>query len=111
MQFSLSSRASVASRCLLPSPGLAHGVKTSVLLSSEARRCILRALSGFCSAVLTSRRSAVSNVDEVFCQRDLSLVHKFFAAQRTVRGALLGCIHHEQLNNRASNKWSFVLLL
>ena len=29
--------------------------------------------------VLTSRRSAVSNVDEVFCQRDLSLVafHKF----------------------------------
>ena len=29
--------------------------------------------------MLTSRRSAVSNVDEVFCQRDLSLVsvHKF----------------------------------
>ena len=29
--------------------------------------------------VLTSRRSDVSNVDEVFCQRDLSLgaVHKF----------------------------------
>ena len=24
-----------------------------------------------------SRRSAGSNVDEVFCQRDLSLVHKF----------------------------------
>ena len=65
-----------------PSPGLAHGVKTSVLLSSKARRCLLcllRALSGFCSAVLTSRRSAVSNVDEVFCERDLSLVavHKF----------------------------------
>ena len=65
-----------------PSPGLAHGVKTSVLLSSKARRCLLcllQALSGFCSAVLTSRRSAVSNVDEVFCERDLSLVavHKF----------------------------------
>ena len=29
--------------------------------------------------MLTSRRSAVSNVDEVFCERDLSLVavHKF----------------------------------
>ena len=62
---------------LPPSPGFAHGVKTSVLLSSEARRCLLRALSGFCSVVLTSRRSAVSNVDEVFCQRGLSLVHKF----------------------------------
>ena len=50
MRFSLSSRASVASRAS-PSPGLAHGVKTSVVLSSEARRCLLRALSGFCSAV------------------------------------------------------------
>ena len=79
MRFSLSSRASVASRAS-PSPSLAHGVKTSVVLSSEARRCPLRALSGFCSVVLTSRHSAVSiNVDEVFCQRDLSLVaiHKF----------------------------------
>ena len=62
---------------LTPSPGLANGVKTSVLLSSEVRRCLLRTPSGFCSAVLTSRRSAVCNVDEVFCQRDLSLVHKF----------------------------------
>ena len=46
---------------------------------TEARRCLLRAISGFCSEVLTPRRSAVSNVDEVFCQRDLSLlaVHKF----------------------------------
>ena len=51
MRFSLSSRASVASRAS-PSPGLAHGVKTSVVLSSEARRCLLRALSGFCSVVL-----------------------------------------------------------
>ena len=62
---------------LPPSPSLAHGVKTSVLLSLEARRCLLRALSGFCSVVLTSRRSAISTVDHVFCQRDLSLVHKF----------------------------------
>ena len=62
-----------------PSSGLAHGVNTSVPLSSEARRCLLRDLSGFCSAVLTSGRSAVCNVDEVFRQRDLSLVavHKF----------------------------------
>ena len=58
MRFSLSSRASVASRAS-PSHGLAHGVKTSVVLSSEARRCLLRALSGFCSVVLTSRRSDV----------------------------------------------------
>ena len=71
MRFSLSSRASVASRCFPPCP------KTSMLLWSEARRCLLRALSGFCSAVLTSQHSAVSNVDEVFCKRDLSLIHRF----------------------------------
>ena len=62
-----------------PSFGLAHGVKTRVLLSLKARRCLLRTLSGFCSAVLNARRSAVCNVDEVFRQCDLLLVavHKF----------------------------------
>ena len=117
MRFSLSSRASVASRAS-PSPGLAHGVKTSVVLSSEARRCLLRALSGFCSAVLTSRRSAVSNVDEVFCQRDLSLVavHKFprevFCCTKNdvwSYAALHPSRTTEQPNNRASNTWSFVV--
>ena len=112
MRFSLSLTASVASRAS-PSPGLAHSVKTSVVLSSEARRCLLRALSGFCSAVLTPSRSAVSNVDEVFCQRDLSLiaVHKFprevFRCTKNDVGAMLRCIHDEQPNNRASNTWSF----
>ena len=107
MRFSLSLRASVASRAS-PSPGLAHGVKTSVVLPSEARRCLLRALSGFCSAVLTPSRSAVSNVDEVFCQRDLSLVavHKFprevFRCTKNDVGATLRCIHHEQPNNRTT---------
>ena len=63
-----------------PSPGLAHGVETSVVLSSEARRCLVRALSGFCSAMLTPLTQAclslfrLSNLDEVFRERDFSLV-------------------------------------
>ena len=80
-----------------PSPDLAHGVKTNVLLSSEARRCLLQALSGFCSTVLASHHSAVSNIDEVFCERDLSLVavHKF---------------PREVIHCTKNNVWSFAVL-
>ena len=86
-----------------PSPSLAHGVKTSVLLFSEARRCLLQALSSFCSAVLTSHHSAVFNVDEVFCQHDLSLaaICKFpHVEELTVRMNLLGtCIARDGQNS------------
>ena len=78
MRFSLSSRASVASRCFPPRPVLHMASRQACfyLRRQDAASCYI-ALSSFCSAVLTSQRSAVSNVDEVFCQRDLSLVHKF----------------------------------
>ena len=77
MRFPLSSRASVASRCFPPRPVLHMASRQACfyLRRQDAASCELYLVSAaWCSPLVVP---LFLNVDEVFCQRDLSLVHKF----------------------------------